>query len=212
VKLLGGVGLAAGLLAAAAAFFYYDSGKEPRSDAPRLMNELMAGKVPVGGAFTLNDPGGKPRSLEEFRGKIVLLYFGYTACPDVCPADLATIGAMLRSLGPAGAAVQPLFVTLDPERDTPAVLREYAAAFHPRLIALRGTDEETRRVATAYKVFYEKVPQRERGSYLIDHAALTFLIDRKGRYVAFFPPGTTAERMAAMVREALTPESGSDPD
>jgi protein SCO1/2 len=167
------------------------------------MNELMAGKVPVGGPFTLTDVEGRRRSLEEFHGKIVLLYFGYTACPDVCPTDLATIGAMLRSLGATGEAVQPLFVTLDPERDTPALLREYAAAFHPRLIALRGSEEETRRLAQSYKVFYEKVPQRERGTYLIDHAAFTFLIDRNGKYVSFFPPGTSVERMAVMVREAL---------
>ena len=167
------------------------------------MNELMSGKAQVGGPFTLIDQYGKTRSLDEFRGSLVLLYFGYTSCPDVCPTDLAAIGAMLRSLGPQAEAVQPIFVTLDPERDTPGVLREYVASFHPRFVALRGSEEETRQVALSYKLFYEKVPEPKSGPYLIDHAAFTFLIDRGGRYVAFFPPGTKAERMAVMVRETL---------
>ncbi len=192
------------MLAAAAFFLFRETQKENRRpDAARLMNELMLGKVPVGGPFTLADPSGNPVALEDFRGKIILLYFGYTYCPDVCPTDLAAIGAMLRSLGAQGEAVQPLFVTLDPERDTPGVLREYVASFHPRFVALRGSEEETRKVALSYKVFYEKVPRPETGTYFIDHAGLTYLIDRKGGYVAFFPPGTMAERMAVMVREAL---------
>ena len=165
------------------------------------MSELMSGRGTVGGPFTLADVSGKSRSLAEFRGKLVLLYFGYVFCPDVCPTDLARIAHTLTLLGADGEAVQPLFVTLDPIRDTPEVIKEYAAAFHPRLIALRGSEEETRRIATKYKVFYEKVPQGR--TYFIDHFAFTFLIDREGKYTAFFPPGTHADRMAVMVREAL---------
>jgi len=165
------------------------------------MQELMSGK-PVGAAFALPDADGKLRKLEDFRGKVVLLYFGYTYCPDVCPLDLANIGAALRLLGAQAAEVQPVFITLDPARDTPAVLRGYAPAFHPRFVALRGTEEATKRIATSYKVFYEKVPDG-RGSYAIDHAAFTFLLDRNGKYVGFFPPGTKPERMVTMVRESL---------
>lgn len=161
----------------------------------------MSGK-PVGAAFALPDADGKLRKLEDFRGKVVLLYFGYTYCPDVCPLDLANIGAALRLLGAQAAEVQPVFITLDPARDTPAVLRGYAPAFHPRFVALRGTEEATKRIATSYKVFYEKVPDG-RGSYAIDHAAFTFLLDRNGKYVGFFPPGTKPERMVTMVRESL---------
>lgn len=175
--------------------------EERRADAGRLMTDLMSGRAAVGGPFELADPSGRPRALAEFRGKLVLVYFGYVHCPDVCPTDLARIGAMLRSLGGDAQAVQPLFVTLDPERDTPAVLREYAAAFHPQFIALRGSEAQTRRVATSYKVFYEKVPQAD--GYFIDHTPLTFLLDRNGRYIAFFPPGTPSDRMAVMVRESL---------
>jgi protein SCO1/2 len=164
------------------------------------MTELMSGTAAVGTDFTLDDPDGTPRSLAEFHGKIVLLYFGYTYCPDVCPTDLARIAQAVRSLGPLASQVQPIFVTLDPRRDTPRVLREYAAAFDANLLALRGSDAETRRIATAFKVYYEKRPLED-GTYLVDHAAFTFVLDRAGHYVAFFPPGTPAGRMAAMIRD-----------
>jgi protein SCO1/2 len=166
------------------------------------MNELMSGRVPVGGPFALPDAAGKLRSLAEFRGRLVLLYFGYTRCADVCPTDLAAISAALRLLGPQAAGVQPLFVTLDPSRDTPPVLVEYASAFHPSFIALRGGEDETRRIARSYKVAYERVPDGK-GGYYIDHAALTFVLDRSGKYVGFFPPGTHADRIAAMIKDSL---------
>ncbi|HZS65828.1 MAG TPA: SCO family protein [Burkholderiales bacterium] len=166
------------------------------------MNELMSGRAAVGGAFALPDSAGKLRSLAEFRGRLVLLYFGYAYCPDVCPTDLAAIGGALRLLGDKAAEVQPLFVTLDPSRDTPQVLREYAAAFHPSFIALRGSDADTMSVARSYKVFYEKVPDGK-GGYAIDHAAFTFLLDRDGKYVAFFPPGTKPDRIATFLRDQL---------
>lgn len=194
------------VLAAAAALILWAGAvpAEPRrADAARLMSELMSGKAEVGGPFTLADQWGKTRSLAEFRGKLVLLYFGYTYCPDVCPTDLAVIGETLRRLGPQAESVQPLFITLDPARDTPEVLREYVAAFHPRFIALRGSEQETERIALRYKVFFEKVKPAKGGAYLLDHMAFTFLLDRNGGYVAFFPPGTGSDRMATMLRETL---------
>ena len=179
-----------------------------RADAARLMNELMSGKAQVGGPFTLIDQHGKRRSLSDFRGKLVLLYFGYTFCPDVCPTDLLAVARLMELMGVDADKVQPVFVTLDPARDSAAVLRAYAAAFHPRFVALRGTEVETRRVATLYKTYYEKVGPVGSNNYVIDHTAFIYLIDRDGRYVAFFPPGTTPERMQVMVREALArPES-----
>jgi protein SCO1/2 len=165
----------------------------------------MSGKHRVGGRFTLSDPAGRRVALADFRGKLVLLYFGFVSCPDVCPTDLAQVAQALRALGPSADEVQPLFVTLDPERDSPAVLREYAAAFHPRLLPLTGTPEEIRRVATAYKVFFEKVALPQGKGYTIDHTAYTFLLDRRGEFLILFPPGTSAERMAFMLREHLGP-------
>jgi protein SCO1/2 len=193
--------LAAALLLQACAF-------EPpprRADAARLMSELMSGKHKVGGPFALSDPSGKRIALDDFRGKLVLLYFGFASCPDVCPTDLAQVAQALRQLGPAADEVQPLFVTLDPERDSPAILREYAAAFHPRLVPLTGTPEEIRHVATRYKVFFEKVALPQGEGYTIDHTAYTFLLDRGGEFVILFPPGTGAERMVFMLREQLGP-------
>jgi protein SCO1/2 len=176
---------------------------ERRADAARLMGELMSGRHRIGGPFTLADPAGRRVALADFKGKLVLLYFGFAACPDVCPTDLAMIAQALRSLGRDEDEVQPLFVTLDPQRDAPAVLREYAAAFHPRFVALTGTEEEVRRVATGFKVFYEKVPLPGTTTYSIDHTAYTFLLDRKGEFVILFPPGTPADRMMEMLREQL---------
>ena len=177
--------------------------EERRAEAARLMNELMSGKAAVGAPFTLTNPLGKRVSLADFRGKLVLLYFGFTFCPDVCPTDLLAIAQTVKSLGKSGDQVQPVFITLDPARDTRELLRDYVAAFHPRFVALTGSDDEIRRVATGYKVFYEKVTPPGSTTYFIDHSAFTFLLDRNGRYVLFFPPGTPPERMVVMVREQL---------
>ena len=167
------------------------------------MNELMLGRAAVGTPFTLTNQHGKRVSLADFRGKVVLLYFGYTFCPDICPTDLLTIAQTLKSLGKSADQVQPIFVTLDPARDTRELLRDYAAAFHPRIVALTGSEAEVRRIATAYKVYYEKVTPPNSTTYFIDHTAYTFLLDRRGKYVLFFPPGTQPKRMTAMVRDEL---------
>jgi protein SCO1/2 len=164
------------------------------------MGELMSGEHEIGAPFTLSDPAGRRVSLADFQGKLVLLYFGFATCPDVCPTDLALIAEALRQVD--NEEVQPLFVTLDPQRDSPAVLREYVAAFHPRFIALTGAEAEVRRVATSFKVFFEKVPLTG-GGYTIDHTAYTFLLDRRGKFLILFPPGTPPERIVEMVREHL---------
>jgi protein SCO1/2 len=199
--------LLAVILAAAGGAYYYLRDGAPaqgtRADAARLMNELMSGKGPVGGPFTLTDQDGRSRSLEDFRGRLVLLYFGFTYCPDVCPTDLMSVGNLIRSLGREGDQLQPVFVTLDPARDKPEVLRAYVASFHPRFVALTGTEDEIRRIATSYKVFFEKVRPPGVNTYLIDHSAYVFLLDREGRFITLFPPGTPQERMAVMVREQL---------
>jgi cytochrome oxidase Cu insertion factor (SCO1/SenC/PrrC family) len=174
---------------------------QERAGAARLMNELMSGKSPVGGPFTLRDADGRPVRLADFRGRLVLLYFGYAGCADVCPTDLVEIAKLLALLGPQAPQVQPIFVTLDPARDTAAVIRAYASAFHPGIVALRGTEAQTRQVALAYKVFYERVALPAGKGYTIDHTAFTYLLDREGRYLAFMPPGTPAGRMLAMLRD-----------
>lgn len=174
-----------------------------RTEAARLMNELMTGKGPIGSPFTLIDQHGERRSLSDFRGKLVLLYFGFTHCPDVCPTDLMEMGNLIRSLGPDGDRLQPVFITLDPERDRREMLLPYVASFHPRFVALTGSEDEIRRVAVSYKVFFEKVRPPGTSMYLIDHSAFIFLLDGEGGFVTLFPPGTPHDRMAVMVREHL---------
>ena len=192
--------LAALFLAAAAAGAQAPARES--AEAERLVAELTSGTVPVGAPFALRDAHGRLRRLEDFRGKVVVLYFGFTFCPDVCPTDLAQISKALRSLGPRAKQVQPLFVTLDPRRDTPRLLRRYVRSFHPSIMALTGSEAQVRAVARSYKVYFERVPDT-RGGYTIAHAAFTFVIGRDSRYREYVPPGTPAGRIAAVIEEAL---------
>lgn len=132
-----------------------------------------------GRELRLQDPQGRIRNLQEFQGKVVLLFFGFTQCPDVCPTALARAAQMRKQLGADGEKLQVIFVTVDPDRDTPALLREYTAAFDPSFLALRGSDEETRRAAAQFKVSYDKVPSG--ASYTVNHTSLTYLLDLQGR-------------------------------
>ena len=166
--------------------------------AAELMDVLMWSREPVGGPFALVDHTGKRRTDADFRGKLLLLYFGFTYCPDVCPTDLQAIGQALIQLGRSADDVQPVFVTLDPDRDTSRRLADYVTFFHPRLIGLTGDASAIRQAARAYKVYYAKVPARS--GYTIDHSGYVYLMDRGGKYLGFFPPGTPPERMAEVIR------------
>ena len=174
-----------------------------RVDAARLMNELMTGSTPIGGPFLLSDQHGQRVGPAQWPGKVVLLYFGYTFCPDACPTDLKNIADAIDILGTNGSRVQPVFVTLDPQRDKPAEIGRYAQSFHPRFVALSGTEDEIRKVALAYKVFYEKVPVRGSDQYMIDHTSFTYALDVEGRYAGYFPPGTSGRRLAEQVKSML---------
>jgi protein SCO1/2 len=179
----------------------------PRLDAARLMNDLMTGRGPIGGPFSLPDQRGRLVGPAQWRGKVVLMYFGYTRCPDACPTDLSNIAAAIEALGADGAKVQPVFVTLDPLRDGPGLIGPYAESFNPRFAALGGTEAEVRAVALAYKVFFEKVPLRGTDQYLIDHTSFTYVLDTEGRFAGYFPPGTSGRRMSEQVRVMLSSRS-----
>jgi protein SCO1 len=172
---------------------------ERERSASELMDVLMWNREPVGGPFALVDHAGKPRTEADFRGKFLLIYFGFTYCPDVCPTDLQAIGSALDQLGAAGEDVQPLFITIDPERDTPALLAGYVPLFHPRLVGLSGDASAIRQAARAYKVYYAKVATAG-DDYTVDHSGYIYLMDRAGQYLGFFPPGTPPERMADVIR------------
>jgi protein SCO1 len=156
----------------------------------------------IGGPFTLVDQNGTTRHAEDFRGKLMLVYFGYTYCPDVCPTELQTMSDAIDQLGSKGDAVQPIFITVDPERDTPEQLKGYAENFHPRLLALTGSASEIAEVARAYKVFYQPVKQAD-GEYLMDHSSIVYLMGRDGRYITHFGGNLTAEKMAAAIAKHL---------
>ena len=137
--------------------------------------------VDYGKALELTDHTGRARHLEDFRGKAVVLFFGFTHCPDVCPTTLAESAQVLKALGANADKVQVLFVTVDPERDTREVLAKYVTAFDPRFLGLYGDAEATRRAAKEYKIFYEKRAGSAPGSYSMDHSAQTYVIDPQGR-------------------------------
>jgi protein SCO1/2 len=155
-----------------------------------------------GKELNLLDHNGKPRSLGDFRGKVIAVFFGFTHCPDACPTTLAEMAQVMRELGPDADRVQVLFVTVDPERDTPAVLKQYVPSFHPSFLGLAGDAEATARVAKEFKVFYQKQPLKE-GGYSVDHSAGTYFFDPEGRLRLFAPFGQGGAPMLHDVRLLL---------
>jgi len=153
--------------------------------------------------FSLKDPSGKTRTLEDFRGKAVVVFFGYTQCPDVCPTTLAALSQAMKELGPDADRVQVLFVTVDPERDTPDLLSKYVPSFDPRFIGLWGDADATARTAKEFKVIYQKVPGATPGSYTMDHSAGSYVFDPKGRLRLFVSNGQGADVFAHDLRELL---------
>lgn len=139
--------------------------------------------------FRLTDQNGKPRTLADFRGKVTTVFFGFTRCPDVCPTTLAEMKAVMQALGPDASRVQVLFVTVDPERDTPALLGAYVSAFDPSFLGLYGDARSTAEVAKDFKVFYQKVPGSRPDNYTVDHTAGTYVFDPEGRLRLFMRHG-----------------------
>ncbi len=185
-----------------------------RATAP----EGVAGTAAVGGPFRLTDQFGAVRTEADFRGRFMLLFFGYSHCPDVCPTALQSVSAALDALGPAGERVVPIFVTIDPARDTVERLRDYAANFHPRLVALTGSAEETAAVARAYRVYYARAGDQGSGDqgsgdhgagdhgpgdYEMNHSTIVYLMGPDGAYVSHFTHETPPEKIAETIREHL---------
>ena len=155
-----------------------------------------------GKSLELTDHNGQRRTLADFRGKVVAIFFGFTHCPDACPTTMVELANVARELGPDADKLQVLFITVDPERDTPAVLKQYVPAFHPSFLGLYGTPEETGRVAKEFKIFYQKQPQKT-GGYSVDHSAGTYIIDRQGRLRLFAQYGAGAPALLHDVRILL---------
>lgn len=153
--------------------------------------------------FQLPDANGQVRTLQDFRGKAVVVFFGYTQCPDVCPTTLSEIAQAKQLLGPDGARVQGIFITVDPERDTPEVLKAYMANFGSDFVALRGTPEQIEATAKDYKVYYKKVEGKTAGSYTMDHSAASFVYDPEGRLRLYTRYGTGPQALAGDLKQLL---------
>ena len=160
--------------------------------------------VSIGGPFTLVDQNGQEVTDEKFRGRLMLVYFGYTYCPDVCPLGLTTIAEAIDQL-PAEDRDQvvPLFITVDPERDTVAVMKDYVGAFSDRLVGLTGSAAQVEAAVRAYRVYARKGESDADGTYLVDHSTFTYLMDRDGRYLAHFGHSATPEEMAKRLETAI---------
>ncbi|MCV2359757.1 SCO family protein [Paucibacter sp. TC2R-5] len=154
-------------------------------------------------SLNMSDQDGRSRSLAEFKGKIPVVFFGYTQCPDVCPTTLAELAEVKRSLGADGERVQGIFVTIDPERDSAALLKAYVASFDPSFIALRGSDEQTKAVAKEFKVYFAKVAGKTPESYTMDHTAASFIFDTQGRVRVFSRYGSGASALANDIKLLL---------
>jgi protein SCO1/2 len=155
--------------------------------------------------LSLPDFDGKPRTLADFKGKVVAIYFGYTQCPDACPTTLVEMAAVAKALGPDAARLQVVFVTVDPARDTAVLLKNYVTNFNPGFLALRGDEQQTKAAATEFKIFYEKVPGKTDDSYTIDHVSGVYLLDTQGQVRLFekqnMEPALVTDDVKALLAE-----------
>ncbi len=156
----------------------------------------------IGGPFSLTDQNGRTVTEQDLKGKPFLVFFGFTHCPDICPTTMFEISEIMKKLDPAGDRVGAVFITVDPERDTPAALKDYVSSFDPRIVALTGTPEEIAAVAKAYRAIYRKVPLKD-GGYTMDHTAIVYLMGKDGRFITPFSLKRTAEASAAELRKYL---------
>jgi protein SCO1/2 len=160
--------------------------------------------ISIGGPFTLQDGSGKPVTDRDFRGKYMLVYFGYTFCPDVCPTTLNAVADAMDKLGPASSRIQPVFITVDPKRDTPQVVKQYAAAFGPRIVGLTGTAEQIAQAAKEYRVYYA---EHRTGSgpndYSMDHSSVLYLMNPEGAFVAPVRADQSGDEIAANLKKLM---------
>ena len=174
--------------------------------SPKLefKNIDITGSTAFGKDFSLLDPDGKVRTLADFKGKVVVMFFGYTQCPDVCPTTLTEMQQVMTLLGPQSDKVQVLFVTVDPERDTAEILKQYVPAFDPRFLGLRPADEAAlEKVTKDFKIYYKKVPGSKPGSYTMDHTAGSYAFDPEGRLRLYIKHAQGPETLAHDLKELL---------
>jgi len=169
-----------------------------------INNTRTTGKALVGGPFTLTNQDGKTVTEKDFLGKYTLMYFGYTYCPDVCPTELQVITNALEILGDDAKKIQPVFVSIDPDRDTPALMKDYVANFYPGMIGLTGTKEQVAAIAKEYRVYYSKAVEKgaDPESYSMDHSSITYLMGPNGEFIKHFSYGTDPATLAKGLKAA----------
>jgi cytochrome oxidase Cu insertion factor (SCO1/SenC/PrrC family) len=191
-------GLLIGAMAAVALF------PEARQKLFPQAGPQTSGKALIGGPFTLTDTTGRQVTDKDYRGRYMLVFFGFTACPDICPAGMQLISAALDKIGAKAENVTPIFISVDPERDTPQKLAGYVKNFSPRMVGLTGTPAEIAAVAKAYKVFYEKTPNEAApADYGMNHTSIIYLMSPDGEYVTHFTPMTSVDAMAEKLGKLL---------
>jgi len=177
--------------------------------AIELPNKPLAGQggginddVPIGGKFTLVDQNGDKFDSDKMKGHLSLVYFGFTYCPDICPTSLNKLSNVISTLDKYNIDVMPIFITIDPGRDTSELLKGYLSHFHPKFIGLTGSDEEIKQVADLYKVFYVRTQNPHNGpkNYLLDHSSFVYLMDKKGKYMKHFYMNSTEEEIIEYIR------------
>ena len=174
------------------------------SPKPEFKNIDITGSTAFGKDFSLLDPDGNVRTLADFKGKVVVMFFGYTQCPDICPTTLTEMQQVMSLLGPQSDKVQVLFVTVDPERDTASILKQYVPSFDPRFLGLRPADEAAlEKVAKDYKIYYKKVPGQSAGSYTMDHMAGSYAFDPEGRLRLYIKHAQGPETLAHDLKELM---------
>ncbi len=172
------------------------------SDVSQMVESQGEGKALIGGSFTLTNQDGVVVSDKDYRGKLMLVFFGFTSCPDICPVTAATYAKVLALLGDKAKDIAPLFITVDPETDTPAVLKQFLGNIDPRIIGLTGTQAQTEQIASEYKAFFSKTVNSD-GEDTIDHSGFIYLMDKNGAYVQHFPYDATAQDIVAAITNLL---------
>ncbi|HXJ02177.1 MAG TPA: SCO family protein [Micropepsaceae bacterium] len=172
--------------------------------AHRGVESVSTGEtVVLGGPFALKDQNGMIRTEKDFPGKYMLVFFGYTYCPDVCPATLAVMAAALDKMGPRGEKIVPIFITVDPKRDTPEKIKSYLSSFGPRFVGLTGDAKDIASVAKEYRVYYREHPAENGGEYTVDHSGVVYLMDPAGKFVANYSLDSSPDMMAADLAKHL---------
>jgi protein SCO1/2 len=163
----------------------------------------MEGKAAIGGPFTLTDTNGNTVAEQDFRGKLMLVYFGFTYCPAICPTDLAIMTKTIYLLGDDAEKIAPIFITVDPERDTQEQIKSYLSSFSPRIIGLTGNEKQLQEAYDSYRVYRSKIENEMMEEYMIDHSAFIYLMDKDGNYLTHFPHNTKPEEIKARIESYL---------